>query len=98
MAHKRPKEVENKSEVASLVSDPRDPILISGPSLRRLLDISAVTLWRWRNDEKAEFPTATIINGRLYFPWAAVQAWLDKQRDATLNVAPQRHHPNPQQA
>jgi hypothetical protein len=46
------------------------------------LDVSAVTLWRRRNDEKAGFPKATVINGRLYFLWDEVLAWLAKQRRA----------------
>ena len=71
-----------KASAASLVPDGQGPILISGPKLRRSLDISAVTLWRWRNDENAGFPTATVINGRLYFPWDGVQAWLAKQKRA----------------
>jgi predicted DNA-binding transcriptional regulator AlpA len=68
---------------ADLALDESLPLLVSGPSLRRVLDISAVTLWRWRHDERAGFPSAKSINGRLYFPWAEVQAWLAKQQRAT---------------
>jgi hypothetical protein len=57
-------------------------ILVSGPNLRRMLDISAVTLWRWRHDVNAGFPRARLINGRLYFLWQEVQAWLAKQDQA----------------
>jgi hypothetical protein len=52
---------------------------VTGPTLRKILNISAVTLWRWRHNETSGFPAAKSINGRLYFPWADVQAWLDKQ-------------------
>ena len=52
---------------------------ISGPKLRAKLSISAVTLWRWRHNDSSGFPAAKSINGRLYFPWADVQAWLDRQ-------------------
>jgi predicted DNA-binding transcriptional regulator AlpA len=57
-------------------------IIVSGPSLRRMLDISAPTLWRWRRDQSAGFPRAKLINGRLYFQWEEVQAWLAKQHSA----------------
>jgi predicted DNA-binding transcriptional regulator AlpA len=53
---------------------------VTGPTLRRMLDISAVTLWRWR--QKNGFPTAKSINGRLYFPCHEVETWLESQPDA----------------
>jgi len=52
---------------------------VTGPTLRKILNISSVTLWRWRHNESSGFPAAKSINGRLYFSWADVQAWLDKQ-------------------
>jgi hypothetical protein len=52
---------------------------IPGPKLRARFGISAVTLWRWRHDPDAGFPAAKLINGRLYFPLAAVTAWLSRQ-------------------
>jgi len=52
---------------------------VTGPSLRKILNISSVTLWRWRHREGSGFPPAKNINGRLYFYWPDVQAWLDKQ-------------------
>jgi Helix-turn-helix domain len=53
--------------------------LVSGPKLRRILDVSPVTLWRWRHDERMGFPAAKCIQGRLYFPWHEVSAWLERQ-------------------
>jgi hypothetical protein len=52
---------------------------VTGPTLRKILNISAVTLWRWRHRQGSGFPAAKSINGRLYFYWPDVQAWLDKQ-------------------
>ena len=52
---------------------------VTGPSLRKILNISSVTLWRWRHREGSGFPPAKNINGRLFFYWPDVQAWLDKQ-------------------
>jgi hypothetical protein len=55
---------------------------IPGPKLRARLGISAVTLWRWRHDPSAGFPAPKLINGRLYFPWGPVAAWLARQPEA----------------
>ena len=56
--------------------------LVPGPSLRKRLGISAVTLWRWRHDEALGFPAAKSIKGRLYFPLDAVSDWLARQKQA----------------
>jgi len=61
---------------------PLDSDFIPGPKLRARLGISAVTLWRWRHDPAVGFPVPKIINGRLYFPSAAVATWLAKQPEA----------------
>jgi hypothetical protein len=55
---------------------------VTGPTLRKILNISSVTLWRWRHRQHSEFRSAKSINSRLYFYWPDVQAWLDKQTDA----------------
>jgi predicted DNA-binding transcriptional regulator AlpA len=60
------------------------PVLVPGPKLRRMLGISAVTLWRWRHSATAQFPSATSINGRLYFSQAEVAVWLAQQH-ASVN-------------
>ena len=54
----------------------------TGPILRKMLNITPVTLWRWRHRKKLGFPAAKSINGRLFFPWHEVAAWIDKQPDA----------------
>ena len=53
---------------------------VTGSTLSKILNISSVTLWRWRR--AGGFPLAERINGRLYFPWDEVADWLDKQQDA----------------
>jgi predicted site-specific integrase-resolvase len=51
-----------------------------------MLNISPVTLWRWR--QAGAFPVAKRINGRLYFPLHKVGEWIDKQQDAVARHAP----------
>jgi hypothetical protein len=58
---------------------PADMMLVPGPKLRRMIGVSGVTLWGWRHDPKLGFLTATLINGRNFFPWNEVSAWLDRQ-------------------
>jgi hypothetical protein len=67
---------------ASLAVEPKfDPnALVSAPKLRRILDVSPVTLWRWRHEESMAFPRAMCIQGRLYFPWHQIAAWLERQQ------------------
>lgn len=55
---------------------------VTGPTLRKILNISSVTLWRWRHNPIMGFPTAKRINGRLYFRWDDVQAWVANQQQA----------------
>lgn len=69
-----------KSQPGAAMPAPPEPaneiLFVPAPKLRRMLGVSAVTLWRWRQDEAVGFPRATTINGRNYFPWAGVRAWL----------------------
>jgi predicted DNA-binding transcriptional regulator AlpA len=57
-------------------------VLVPATKLRSMIGISAVTLWRWRQNEAVGFPRAIMINGRNYFPWADVQGWLARQQQA----------------
>jgi predicted DNA-binding transcriptional regulator AlpA len=53
---------------------------VTGPALRKMLGISAMTLWRWRR--AGGFPSAKLINGRLYFASDEIEAWIAGQPDA----------------
>jgi hypothetical protein len=60
----------------------RPEAMVPGPQLRRILGVSAVTLWRWRHDKDMHFPSAKCIQDRLYFSWKDVSAWLAAQQEA----------------
>jgi hypothetical protein len=59
-----------------------DAILIGQSKLRRQLNVSPMTFWRWLHDEKLAFPASLRINNRVYFRWADVQVWLARQQQA----------------
>jgi predicted DNA-binding transcriptional regulator AlpA len=56
------------------------PQLLIAARLSKRLGVSAVTLWRWRHDERLGFPKGRRINDRVYFEWPAVCAWLYQQK------------------
>jgi hypothetical protein len=56
---------------------------VTGPTLRKALNISPVTLWRWRHNPGMASPAAKRINGRNFFAWNEVTAWLKNQPIAT---------------
>jgi hypothetical protein len=82
--HHHSNRTHSQSENTDLPQAPKPEAFefIPGPKLRAKLGISAVTLWRWRHDPEKGFPSAKVINGRLYFSLGAVAAWLAKQPDA----------------
>lgn len=87
MANRKRKLTKVTIDAATLENDTQaaatdNKIMISGPKLRAALSISAPTLWRWRRAKDRGFPVGKRINGRLYFPWHEVRAWLDRQPDA----------------
>jgi predicted DNA-binding transcriptional regulator AlpA len=75
-------------ERASVSSRDRfEPRWVTGSTLRKRLNISAATLWRWR--QRADFPRAKRINRRLFFSWDDVEAWVEAQPDAEpLRIVP----------
>ena len=71
---------ERRARVSCMTDDAAQQFRwVTGPTLRKILNISAVTLWRWRHRAESGFPSAKSINGRLYFYWPDVEAWLEKQ-------------------
>lgn len=42
----------------------------------RYLNISDMTLWRWKRDARLAFPDAAVINGTEYNDLDAVDKWL----------------------
>ncbi len=74
-AHSRP-----VVEFAATERLPRKFDWVAQPKARKFLgDPSPVTWWRWR--QKSGFPTAKIINGRLYFLWGELADWWESQPD-----------------
>jgi prophage regulatory protein len=51
--------------------------LISRRQIRKLIDVSDMTLWRW--EQAGTFPRHLTINGRNYWRRSDVLAWLDRQ-------------------
>ena len=84
MSKRRPKS-KTTAAMPAAKAGPAKPdahALVPGPKLRQILGVSPVTLWRWRHDETMGFPAAKLINGRMYFPWGQVAAWLERQQEA----------------
>lgn len=58
----------------------QDDALIPAKTTRSLCgDISDMTLWRWLNSNKLDFPEPIRINGRRYWRRSEVKAWLTAQ-------------------
>lgn len=57
-----------------------DAILIGQSKLRRQLNVSPMTFWRWLHDESLAFPAGIRIKDRVYFRVAEVHAWLARQQ------------------
>jgi hypothetical protein len=47
---------------------------VTSNTLRRYIDVSTVTLWRWRQDPT--FPPPRVINGRNFYHLPSVEAYL----------------------
>jgi hypothetical protein len=60
--------------------DGRERRWVTSNTLRRYIDVSAVTLWRWRQDPT--FPPVRVINGRNFYDLPAVEAYLIAKSEA----------------
>jgi predicted DNA-binding transcriptional regulator AlpA len=52
---------------------------LTARQLRSRYDVSDMTLWRWLQDPKLEFPQPTIIRRRRYWPLQDIEHW-ERQR------------------
>lgn len=50
-------------------------------------DVSAMTLWRWLNDPRKEFPEPIYIGRRRYWREADIIDWLERQGGAKADGA-----------
>lgn len=50
-------------------------------------DISDMSLWRWLNDPKLDFPRPIYIGGRRFWRESDVIAWLEAQSRANQGAA-----------
>lgn len=48
---------------------------IDAAEVSRLLDITRQTLWRYRTEAGSDFPEGQLVDGKLWFPEAAVRRW-----------------------
>ena len=55
--------------------------------LARYLNISAMSLWRWKRNPTLNFPAASIINGIEHNDLDIVDAWMDSRRTTNKEVA-----------
>jgi predicted DNA-binding transcriptional regulator AlpA len=78
----KPSNSQKRVAVAPSVPPIVDTILIGQSKLRRQLNVSPMTFWRWLHDEKLAFPASLRIKNRVYFRWADVEAWLARQQAA----------------
>ena len=78
----RPRKPRRVAAAGASLALPAAPeaILIGQSKLRRQLNVSPMTFWRWLHDEKLAFPASLRINDRVYFRWVDVQAWLARQQ------------------
>jgi predicted DNA-binding transcriptional regulator AlpA len=58
---------------------------LSGPRLRKMLGVSAPTVWRWR--QSPGFPTPKVVNGRNYFRSDEIVEWMSAQPSAQPSVS-----------
>jgi hypothetical protein len=42
-------------------------------------DVSEMAIWRWRRDDRLDFPAPVIINGRNYWRVGDLRAWLQRR-------------------
>lgn len=57
--------------------------LMTGPAVRETCGgVSDMTLWRWLNDEKLNFPKPIYISRRRYWREAEIIAWIETRGTA----------------
>jgi predicted DNA-binding transcriptional regulator AlpA len=58
--------------------------LIRQQEVLKVLGVTQMTLWRWRNDPKLDFPSPIVVRRRNYYDREELDSWLKRQRCAVL--------------
>jgi predicted DNA-binding transcriptional regulator AlpA len=54
--------------------------------VRERYNVSNMTLWRWEQDPRLNFPKPLMINGRLYQDDSSLDAWDEERAAQTASV------------
>ena len=83
-----PHETTRQRQLAPKARDPQQH-WVTARTLRQYVDVSYVTLWRWRSHPN--FPPYRTVNGRNFYDWPAVERWMrsrSEERGMPVTLAP----------
>lgn len=57
------------------------PHLLSASDVCDRIGVTKMSLWRWENDDKLNFPKPLRIKTNRYWPECEIATWLEQQRE-----------------